>query len=54
VEGLAAVILEDVGERERVERTAELLLKLSNLSDEEVEDLLEERIGSVEGGTRNE
>jgi acyl-coenzyme A synthetase/AMP-(fatty) acid ligase/acyl carrier protein len=54
VEGLAAAILEDVGERERVERTAELLLKLSNLSDEEVEDLLEERIGSVEGGTRNE
>ncbi|PYS91302.1 MAG: non-ribosomal peptide synthetase [Acidobacteria bacterium] len=48
VEGLAAAILEDVGERRRVERTAELLLRLSNFSDEEVDDLLEERIGSVE------
>ena len=54
VEGLAA-ILEGEGERERVERTAELLLKLSDLSDEEVDDLMEERtgeerIGSVEEG----
>ncbi|PYS97536.1 MAG: non-ribosomal peptide synthetase, partial [Acidobacteria bacterium] len=55
VEGLAATILEDEGERERVERTAELLLKLSDLSDEEVDDLMEERTGeerieSVEEG----
>jgi hypothetical protein len=42
VEGLAAAILEDVGERERVERTAELLLKLSTLSDEEAGNLLAE------------
>jgi amino acid adenylation domain-containing protein len=40
VAGLAAAILEDEAERERVERTAELLLKLANLSDEEVDDLL--------------
>ena len=38
--GLAAAILEDEAERERVERTAELLLKLAILSDEEVDDLL--------------
>ena len=55
VEGLAEIILKDAGERERVERTAELLLKLSDLSDEEVDDLMEERtgeerIGSVEEG----
>jgi amino acid adenylation domain-containing protein len=40
VAGLAAAILEDEAERERVERTAELLLKLATLSDEEVDDLL--------------
>ncbi|HJP95208.1 MAG TPA: amino acid adenylation domain-containing protein [Pyrinomonadaceae bacterium] len=40
VAGLATAILEDEAERERVERTAELLLKLANLSDEEVDDLL--------------
>ena len=55
VEGLAEIILKDAGERERVERTAELLLKLSDLSDEEVDDLMEERTGeerieSVEEG----
>src|SRR5205085_9855502 len=49
-EGLAAAILEEAGERERVERTGELVLKRSALSDEELEDLLEERIGSVEAG----
>ena len=38
--GLAASILEDEAKRERVERTAELLLKLATLSDEEVDDLL--------------
>jgi len=37
---LATAILEDEGHRERVERTAELLLKLVNLSDEEVDDLI--------------
>ena len=38
--GLATAILEDEAHRERVERTAELLLKLANLSDEEVDDLI--------------
>jgi acyl carrier protein len=40
VAGLAASILEDEAKRERVERTADLLLKLATLSDEEVDDLL--------------
>ncbi|HYK22397.1 MAG TPA: amino acid adenylation domain-containing protein, partial [Pyrinomonadaceae bacterium] len=40
VAGLAAAILEDEVERDRVEYTAELLLKLANLTDEEVDDLL--------------
>ena len=40
VAGLAATILEAEAERERVERTAEILLKLATLSDEEVDDLL--------------
>ena len=43
VAGLAAAILEDEAERERVERTAELLLKLAALSEDEVDDLLAER-----------
>jgi amino acid adenylation domain-containing protein len=42
VEGLAAAILEG-GERERVERTAELLLKLSTLSDDDAARLLTEQ-----------
>jgi acyl carrier protein len=45
VEGLAAAILEREAERERVERTAELLLKLSALSDEEAGELLAEPAG---------
>src|SRR5205085_11348463 len=40
VAGLAAAILENEAEHERVERTAELLLKLAALSDEEVDELL--------------
>jgi surfactin family lipopeptide synthetase A len=40
---LATAILEDEGHRERVERTAELLLKLANLSDDEVDDLISHR-----------
>jgi amino acid adenylation domain-containing protein len=40
VAGLAAAILEDEAERERVECSAEILLKLATLSDEEVDDLL--------------
>jgi len=39
---LAEVILEDEGARERIERTAELLLKLSTLSDEEAGKLIAE------------
>ena len=38
--GLAAAILEDETQRERVEHTAELLLKLADLSDKEVDGLL--------------
>jgi hypothetical protein len=37
---LATSILEDEVHGERVERTAELLLKVASLSDEEVDDLL--------------
>jgi acyl carrier protein len=40
VEGLAKAILDHCEERERVEQTAELLLKLSTLSDEEAAQLL--------------
>jgi acyl carrier protein len=43
VAGLAASILEDEAKRARVERTAELLLKLANLSDEEVDDLIQHK-----------
>jgi len=39
VEGLAAAILNDQGDRRRVEQIAELLLKLSTLSDEDAEKL---------------
>jgi amino acid adenylation domain-containing protein len=48
VAGLAEALLEEEGERMRVERTAELLLKLSQLSDDEADSLLEETMGSVE------
>lgn len=40
VAGLATAILEDEAHRERVERTAELLLQLASLSDEEVDELM--------------
>jgi len=40
VEGLAAGILKHHGNRKRVEQTAELLLKLSTLSDEDAEKLV--------------
>lgn len=43
VAGLAAAILEDEAQRERVERTAELLLNLTRLSDHEADQLLEEK-----------
>jgi len=46
VEGLAAAILEREAGRERVERTAELLLKLSALSDEEAAKLITEGEGA--------
>jgi hypothetical protein len=39
VAGLAAAILEDETQQERVENTAELLLKVANLSDDEVDEL---------------
>jgi amino acid adenylation domain-containing protein len=43
VEGLAKAILDHCEERERVEQTAELLLKLATLSDEEAAQLLATR-----------
>src|ERR1043165_215692 len=43
IAAFAAAILEDELKRERVESTAELLLKLASLSEEEVDDLLSER-----------
>jgi amino acid adenylation domain-containing protein len=42
VAAFAAAILEDEAQRERLECTAELLLKVTNLSDEEVDDLMSE------------
>jgi amino acid adenylation domain-containing protein len=54
VAGLAAVILENETERERIEHTARYLLKLSKLSDEEVDGLLAARIASAAEGTRDE
>jgi acyl carrier protein len=48
IAGLAAAILEDETQRERVEHTAELLLKVADLSDEEVDELLVARNGSVD------
>ncbi|HET9712244.1 MAG TPA: amino acid adenylation domain-containing protein, partial [Pyrinomonadaceae bacterium] len=44
VAGLAAAILEDETQQERVENTAELLLKVANLSDDEVDELSMRRI----------
>ncbi|HSE19640.1 MAG TPA: amino acid adenylation domain-containing protein [Pyrinomonadaceae bacterium] len=48
VAGLAAVVPEDEVKRESMERTAELLLKVANLSDEEVDELLVARKTSVD------
>ncbi|HLM23651.1 MAG TPA: non-ribosomal peptide synthetase, partial [Pyrinomonadaceae bacterium] len=48
VAGLAAVILEDETQRARVECTAELLLKVVNLSDDEVDELSMRRISHNE------
>lgn len=45
-----AIALLDSGDRTRVERTAEMLLKIAQLSDEEAEQLLEEKLCKVEGG----
>jgi acyl carrier protein len=47
VSGLARVVLEDEEERTRVERTAELLLRFSQLSDDEVSSLLAETTASL-------
>jgi len=48
VAGFAAAILEDDVSRERVERTAELLLTIANLSDDEVDELLAEESDRAE------
>jgi amino acid adenylation domain-containing protein len=42
VAGLAEALLEDAGERERIEKTARLLLDLARLSDDQVERMLDE------------
>ena len=52
VAGFAASILEDEAKRERVECTAELLLKLATLSDEEVDDLLSHSPEGAEYGSQ--
>jgi acyl carrier protein len=52
IERLAEAILDDRGERERVEHTAELLLKLSALSDEDAAKLYRET-GSPQESTKN-
>ena len=49
VAGLAAVLL-DSGDQKRIERTAELLLKVAQLSDEEAEHLLEEKLCQLSKG----
>jgi amino acid adenylation domain-containing protein len=54
VEQLAAAILNDGVERERVEHTAELLLKLSTLSDEDAVKLLAEPPSVLERSQRDE
>jgi amino acid adenylation domain-containing protein len=49
VAGLAAALLEDAGERARIEKTALLLLELARLSEDQVERMLDEKTSS--GGT---
>ena len=44
VAGLAAAILEDVGGRARVERAADLILRVARLSDDEVETMLDQTL----------
>ncbi|HYP26492.1 MAG TPA: amino acid adenylation domain-containing protein [Blastocatellia bacterium] len=53
VAGLATALL-DSGDRRKIERTAELLLEVAQLSDEEAERLLEEKLCQVSEGGRNE
>ena len=53
VAGLATVLSDSGGQR-RIERTAELLLKVAQLSDEEAGRLLEEKLCQVSQGERNE
>lgn len=43
VAGLAEALLQDPGERERIEKTARLLLDLARLSDDQVERMLDEK-----------
>ena len=49
VAGLATVLL-DSGDQRKIERTAELLLKVAQLSDEEAEHLLEEKLCQLNKG----
>ena len=49
VAGLAAALLEDAGERARIEKTALLLLELARLSEDQVKRMLDEKTSS--GGT---
>ena len=45
--GVAAALLEEESERLRVERTAELMVKLASVSDDQAESVLEQAVGPV-------
>jgi hypothetical protein len=45
VAGIAATLLEEEGERVRVQRTAELMVKLAAVSDDQAESMLEKPLG---------
>jgi acyl carrier protein len=47
VAGVSAALLEEEGERLRVERTAELMVKLAAVSDDQADSMLEEAIGPI-------
>jgi hypothetical protein len=49
VAGFAALILQDTGERASIERRAQILVELSELSENEVQSILAEKALSVEG-----
>jgi len=46
VAGLAAALLQDPGERERIEKTARLVLEVARLSEDQAERMLDEKTSS--------